>query len=88
MAENSKKQHDVKIFSLPSCVYCNHAKEFFKKHNVKYKDINVENDNKAGMKMVEKTGQHGVPVILIDEKWNDAIIGFDESALKKKLNIK
>jgi len=88
MAEKSKKQHDVKIYSLPTCIHCNHTKEFFKKHNVKYKDINVQNNKKAAMEMIEKTGQHGIPVIVIDGKWDDAIIGFDERALKKKLEIK
>ncbi len=88
MAENSKKQHEVRIYSLPTCIHCNHAKEFFKKHNVKYKDINVQNDRKAAKEMVEKTGQHGVPVILIDGKWGDAIIGFDGPALKRRLGIR
>ncbi len=88
MAEKSNKQLDVKIYSLPQCIHCNHAKDFFKKHNIKYKDIDVYKDRKAAMEMVEKTGQPGVPVIVIDGKWSDAIIGFDERALRKRLEIK
>jgi len=37
--------------------------------------------------MVEKTGQQGVPVIVIDGKWDQAIIGFDEPELKKRLDL-
>jgi len=88
MAESSKKQHDVKIYSLPTCIHCNHTKEFFKKHNIKYKDINVQENRNAAREMVEKTGQHGVPVIVINGKWNDAVIGFYEKSLRKMLGIK
>ncbi|MEK6856474.1 MAG: glutaredoxin domain-containing protein [Nanoarchaeota archaeon] len=88
MEKNLKMQHEVKIYSLPTCIHCNHAKEFFKKYNVKFKDINVQKNREAAMEMVEKTNQHGVPVIVVDGKWNNAIIGFDESALKKRLEIK
>ncbi len=87
MAEKPKKRHDVKIFSTPTCMYCKATKEFFKKHNVKYKDINVLENKSAAREMVEKTGQHGVPVIVIDGKWNDAVIGFDKKSLRKKLEI-
>ncbi|MBI2507648.1 glutaredoxin family protein [Candidatus Woesearchaeota archaeon] len=88
MVEKSKKQHEVKVYSLPTCVHCNHTKEFFKKHNVKYQDINVQDNKNAAKEMVEKTGQHGVPVIVIDGKWDDAVIGFDEKGLRKILGIK
>ena len=88
MAEKKSKKHDVVIYSLPTCVYCNLAKEFFKKHDIKFKNINVMNNQKAGMEMVEKTSQNGVPVIVIDGNWDDAVIGFDQPALKKKLEIK
>lgn len=88
MIDKSKKQHDVKIFSTPTCQFCKAAKEFFKKHNVGYKDINVLENKSAAREMVEKTGQHGVPVIVIDGKWSDAIIGFDEKSLRKRLEIK
>ena len=88
MIAKSKKQHDVKIFSTPACHFCKATKEFFKKHNINYKDINVLENRNAAREMVEKTGQHGVPVIVIDGKWNDAIIGFDEKSLRKRLEIK
>ena len=87
MPEKTKKQHEVKIFSTPTCGFCQEAKEFFKKYNVRYKDINVMEDKRAAREMVEKTGQYGVPVIVIDGNWDDAVIGFDEKNLRKKLEI-
>lgn len=88
MKAKLKKQHNVKIFSTPTCHFCKATKEFFKEHNVKYKDFNVADDKSAARKMIEKTGQYGVPVIVIDGKWNDAVIGFDEKALRKRLEVK
>jgi glutaredoxin len=61
------------------------AKEFFKKNNVQYQEINVEYDEKAAEEMIEKSGQMGVPVIDIDGK---IIVGFDRLALERALKVK
>ncbi len=61
------------------------AKEFFKKNDVKYEEINVEQDEKAAEEMIEKSGQMGVPVIDVDGK---IIVGFNRPALEKALKIK
>lgn len=75
----------IKIYSLPTCPFCNQAKAFFKEHDVEFEDINVENDKKSQDEMVEKSGQRGTPVIDIDGK---ILVGFEEDKLKKALNIK
>jgi len=72
----------VKIYSTPTCPFCKMAKEFFKRHNVEYEDVNVAEDEKERDEMVEKSGQMGVPVIEIGDK---IIVGFDEQRLKKAL---
>jgi glutaredoxin-like YruB-family protein len=74
----------VKIYSTPTCPFCKKAKEFFKKHNVEYEDINVAENEKARDEMIEKSGQMSVPVIEIGNK---LIVGFNEQELKKKLKI-
>jgi len=74
----------VKIYSTPTCPFCKRAKEFFKKYNVAYEDVNVAEDEKARDEMVEKSGQMSVPVIEIGDKF---IVGFDEQELKKKMKI-
>ena len=76
---------NVLIYSTSHCPWCKLAKEFFKENNIKYKEINVEEDEKAAHEMVKKSGQLGVPVIDID---GEIIIGFDKPALKMALNIK
>lgn len=76
----------VKIYSTPTCPYCNMAKEFFKKNNIEYSDVNVADDEKAAQEMVDKSGQMGVPVILIEKDGNEeVIVGFDEAKIKELL---
>jgi len=75
----------VAIYTTPTCVYCRMAKEFFKKNNVKYKEIDVSSDDRAVQEMVEKSGQMGVPVITVDK---EVIVGFNESKLRKALGLK
>lgn len=74
----------VKVYSTPTCQYCHQAKEFLKKNNIKFEDINVAGDQKAAMEMIEKSGQSGVPVLDIN---GTIIIGFDRNAIKRVLKI-
>ena len=69
----------IKIYSTPSCVYCNTLKSYLKKYNFSFEDIDVSKDEKALNEMVEKSGQMSVPVLDID---GTIVTGFD----KKKIN--
>ncbi len=75
----------VKIFTTPTCPFCNMTKQLFKEHNVKYQEVDVASNIKAREEMFKKSGQMGVPVIEIDGK---IVIGYDEPALRKLLKIK
>ena len=75
----------IKIYSTPVCVYCRMAKEFFKKNNVEYEEVNVAADREAAEEMVKKSHQMGVPVIDID---GEIFIGFDRRDLEEKLGIR
>ncbi|HEV8289845.1 MAG TPA: glutaredoxin family protein [Candidatus Norongarragalinales archaeon] len=75
---------NVKIYTTPTCVYCKMAKEFFKKNNIKWTEVDVSADEKEAQKMIEKSGQMGVPVIEVD---SNVIIGFDKPKLSRLLGI-
>lgn len=79
---NNKK---VIIYSTPSCHFCHMAKDYFNENGVKYEDYNVAMDREKAMEMMEKSGQMGVPVIVID---NDIVIGFNKPVLADLLGIK
>ncbi len=74
----------VTIYSTPTCPWCHKAKEFLKANNIKFEDKNVAEDEAARNEMQEKSGQLGVPVLDID---GNIIIGFDQEAIKKALNL-
>ena len=72
------------MYSTPTCTYCNAAKEFFKQHNVAFDVIDVAADTTKRAEMIEKSGQMGVPVIVIDD---EVVVGFDKMRLSELLGI-
>jgi glutaredoxin-like YruB-family protein len=74
----------ITIYSTPTCVYCKMAKEFFDQNNIEYTDFNVAEDESARNEMVEKSGQMGVPVIMIDDEMT---VGFDQEKIKNLLKL-
>lgn len=75
----------VKVYSTPTCPWCKRAKQFLDTNQVKYQDMNVAEDKVARDEMINLTHQMAVPTIAVDGEF---IIGFNEKALKEKLNIK
>lgn len=69
----------VTIYSTPTCHFCQMTKEFLKERNVEYTEFNVAADLEKRQEMIQKSGQMGVPVILIDE---EIIVGFDKPKLE------
>jgi len=74
----------VKIYTTPTCPWCQRTKQFLSRHGISYEELDVASDLKAREEMVQRSGQLGVPVIDID---GELIIGFDEAKLRQKLNI-
>lgn len=75
----------VEIYSTPSCHFCGMAKEFFAENNVPFTTYDVAVDTEKRAEMVDKSGQMGVPVIVIDDR--DLVIGFDQRKLSQLLGI-
>lgn len=75
----------VTIYTTPTCVYCKMAKEFFKQNNITYEEKDVVTDAQAREFMINKSGQMGVPVIMVSD---DIVVGFDRPRLSQLLGIK
>ena len=75
----------VEIYSTPTCHFCHMAKEYFTANNVPFSDYNVATDTAKRTEMLEKSGQMGVPVIIVDDK--DLIVGFDQEHLASLLGL-
>jgi glutaredoxin-like YruB-family protein len=77
-------EHKIKVYSTDSCPWCHKAKDWLKENNIEFEDINVGEDQEAAKEMAEKSGQRGVPVIMVDD---EIIIGFNEEKLKELLGL-
>ena len=77
---------EVVVYSTPTCPYCHKTKEWLKEHNVNFKDINVAEDQEAAKKMIEESGQMGVPVWKVIENGatKRVVIGYDVNALEEE----
>ncbi|HAS80653.1 MAG: Glutaredoxin-like protein, YruB-family [Candidatus Nomurabacteria bacterium GW2011_GWE1_32_28] len=75
---------NVVIYSTPSCHFCNLAKDFFTANNIVYTEYDVATDVEKRKEMIEKSGQMGVPVIIIE---NEITVGFDKPKLAKMLGF-
>ncbi|MFA5778360.1 MAG: Uxx-star family glutaredoxin-like (seleno)protein [Candidatus Paceibacterota bacterium] len=66
---------NVTIYSTPTCHFCHMAKDFFTANSIVYTEYDVASDLDKRKEMIEKSGQMGVPVIVID---GEITVGFDK----------
>ena len=81
----AKEAAKVVVYSAEWCPWCKRAKEFLKNNGVEFVEKNVDKDPKAGAEILQKSGQTGIPVIIIGD---EVIVGFDEPKLKQLLKLK
>ncbi|MBL7053857.1 hypothetical protein ISS06_01490 [Patescibacteria group bacterium] len=74
----------INVYSTETCGFCIQLKNFLEENNIEFNEFNVGSDQSAAKKMIEATGQMGVPVTEIDGEF---IVGFDVNRLKEKLNL-
>jgi glutaredoxin 3 len=72
----------VTVYTTTTCPYCVMVKNFLREQGVPFEEVNVQRDPIAARKLVETTGQIGVPQIEIDDQW---VIGFDPNAIMQLL---
>ncbi|QQG38653.1 MAG: glutaredoxin family protein [Candidatus Woesearchaeota archaeon] len=79
------QKHTIKIYRTETCPYCHAEMEWLKENKIKYIDINLTKKQDKIQEMIDKSGQTGVPVTLIDEGTDEeeVIVGFDKAYLKK-----
>lgn len=75
----------VIMYTTSTCHFCGKAKEWFEKNKVGYVAYNVGENIEKRKEMITKSGQMGVPVIMVGD---DVVVGFNESRLAKLLDIK
>jgi glutaredoxin-like YruB-family protein len=80
----------VTVYSTPTCPFCKQAKMFLSEHQVPFTDIDVSADPKAAEALIEKSGQTGVPVLVLtgDDGQEQVVIGFNKKELQDALGIR
>ncbi|WP_319559530.1 glutaredoxin domain-containing protein [Marispirochaeta sp.] len=73
----------VRIYTTPSCVYCNKAKQYFRENKISFTEYNVANDMRRAEEMVKKSGQMGVPVVDVNGR---IIVGFNQPEIERALH--
>jgi glutaredoxin len=79
----------VKIFTTTTCPYCKLEKAYLDSKGVKYENTFVDEDEEAAKKMIEESGQMGVPFTEItkDDGTVVKILGFDKAKINEALGI-
>jgi glutaredoxin 3 len=71
-------QNSITVYTTNTCPYCIHAKNFLQEQGLDNTEVNVQEDYEAAEKLVQETGQMGVPQININ---GNRIFGFDAQAI-------
>ncbi|MCM8792819.1 MAG: glutaredoxin family protein [Candidatus Omnitrophica bacterium] len=74
----------VKVYSTPTCPWCQRAKQFLKENNIEFEDFDVSMDQEKAEEMIRISGQMGVPVLDID---GEIVVGFDKERIKELLGL-
>lgn len=72
----------IKVFSTKTCPWCTKVKEYLQNKGLEFETVDVSSNREAAMEMVKKTGQMGVPVTQIGEKY---IIGYNPEAIDAEI---
>ena len=73
----------VIIYTTPTCPYCHRAKEYLSRKGIAYIEHDVARDRDAAKEMIKKSGQMGVPVIIVDDT---IVVGFNQTQLEQLLS--
>ncbi len=72
------KMNDITVYTTNTCPYCSMLKNYLKNAGLPFKEVNVQQDQNAATKLIETTGQLGVPQTNINGHW---VIGFDPESI-------
>ncbi|MCF8336030.1 MAG: hypothetical protein K9H65_05460 [Bacteroidales bacterium] len=79
-----QSQKRVIVYSTPTCPHCNNLKNYLRRNQIHFRDIDVSKDQKMAQELVKKSGQQGVPQTEINGR---IIVGFNKQKIDELLNI-
>lgn len=73
----------ITVYTSPTCHWCSVAKRYLADKSLAFREIDVVSNPKGRQEMVKRTGQRGVPVILVGEHM---MIGWDRAEFERLLS--
>ena len=88
--QGENKKHNMFLYSLSICGWCNKAKKLLKDNNIEFKYVDIDLCSDEDKELVrtdipKRRGRFSFPTIIIDEK--NLITRFKEEEIKKHLEI-
>ena len=79
----------VTIYTTRTCPFCKMEKEYLNSKNIQYEEILVDERPEEAQKMIEMSGQLGVPFTVIkkEDDSEEKILGFDKERIDQILQI-
>lgn len=70
--------NEITVYTTNTCPFCHMVKNFLREKGLFFKEVNVQQDPAAGQRLVETTGQMGVPQTNVNGQW---VLGFDPNRI-------
>jgi glutaredoxin-like YruB-family protein len=80
----SQRTFNIQVYTTPTCHFCTKIKNHLRKKGFTFREIDISRNASVAEKLVQKTGQTGVPQTSINGQW---IIGFDQKKIDTMLGI-
>lgn len=79
----------VTIYTTTTCPFCKMEKEYLDSRSIAYENIFVDQNPDEAKKLIEESGQMGVPFteIIKDDNSKVTILGFDKEKLNQALGL-
>ena len=79
----------ITIYTTTTCPFCKMQKDYLTEKNIDFTEILVDQNPDAAQKMIEMSGQLGVPFTVIETEDGQRvqILGFDREKLDETLGI-
>lgn len=72
----------VKVYSTPTCPWCDKVKEYLTSKGVSFETVDISSDRGAAIEMIKKTRQMAVPVTMCGD---DFVVGCDTAGIDELL---
>ncbi len=75
----------VVVYSTPTCPHCTTVKNYLRKQRIRFRDVDVSKDTRAGEELMRRSGNAGVPQTDIN---GTLVVGADMAKINQLLGIR